>query len=418
MKVGAKMKYNFAQFYKRSVSERKKLLESYELYDATLDQPMTDEALDLLIENYITSYEIPLGIAPDFLINGTYYNVPMATEEPSVIAGAAHAAKIIERHGGFEVTIHNRLMIGQIIFKHVKEPKVLIDFVELHKTEIFEVAKHAHPHIHSLGGGLKSFNIEEKEHQFVTFYAHIDTLDAMGANTVNTILEAISNFLENQLGVSTLMSILSNLATESLVTAKVILNPINLKHSDTIAQDIALANLYATIDPYRATTHNKGIMNGVTAVVLASGNDTRAIEAACHSYAVKDGQYKPLTNWYVNQNGMLVGEITLPLALGTLGGSMNTNPKVKLVHKLLGITTAKELMMVVASVGLAQNFAALYALTTDGIQKGHMRLHARHIAKEAGATMAEMDEVINHLITSKNITIDEAKHYLKTKKAR
>lgn len=411
------MKNPFGQFYKKTIKERKAILKSLNLYNHELDQRLSDEHFDQLIENYLTSYEVPLGIAPDFLINGTYYHVPMATEESSVVAGAAHAAKIIERHGGFEAIVSNRLMIGQIIFKNVKNPNELKDFIMSHQETLFQLALSAHPHIHELGGGLKELRVEIKSHQFVTLYVKVDTLDAMGANTVNTILEAIATYISTHLKVEVLMSILSNLATESLVTAKVRINPINLKNSDTIAEDIALANLYASIDPYRATTHNKGIMNGVTAVVLASGNDTRAIEAGAHAFAARTGTYQPLTKWYVDQDHMLVGEITIPLGIGTVGGSISTNPKVKLVHQILGIKKATDLMKVIACVGLAQNFAALYALTTDGIQKGHMRLHVRHIAMQAGASPSEMDEVINFLVTSKVVTIEQAKIFLNQKKS-
>ncbi len=411
------MKNPFGQFYKKSIEERKNILKSLNLYNPTHDQRLSDEHFDQLIENYLTSYEVPLGIAPDFLINGTYYHVPMATEESSVIAGAAHAAKIIERHGGFEATIENRLMIGQIIFKHVQNPNDLKDFIIDHKDTLFQLAKSAHPHIHELGGGLKEITVDIKSHEFVTLYAKVDTLDAMGANTVNTILEALATYISTHQKVEVLMSILSNLATESLVRAKVRINPVNLKNSNTIGEDIALANLYASIDPYRATTHNKGIMNGVTAVVLASGNDTRAIEAGAHAFAAKSGTYQPLTKWYLDSDHMLVGEITIPLGIGTVGGSISTNPKVKLVHQILGIKKATDLMKVIACVGLAQNFAALYALTTDGIQKGHMRLHARHIAMQAGATSFEMDEVINYLVTTKVVTIEQAKSFIDQKRS-
>ncbi len=411
------MKNPFGQFYKKAIKERKAILKSLDLYNESNDQRLSDEVFDQLIENYLTTYEVPLGIAPDFLIDGSYYHVPMATEESSVIAGASHAAKIIERHGGFKVTVLNRQMIGQIIFKHVKNPGQLKSFIEGNLERLFELAKKAHPHIHELGGGLKSIDVDIKTHDFVTLYAKVDTLDAMGANTVNTILESLATYISSNQNVSVLMSILSNLATESLVSAKVTINPINLKNSETIAYDIADANLYASIDPYRAATHNKGIMNGVTAVVLASGNDTRAIEASAHAYASISGKYQPLTKWYVDENKMLSGEITIPLAIGTVGGSISSNPKVKLVHQILGVKKAIDLMKVIACVGLAQNFAALYALTTDGIQKGHMRLHARHIALQAGATQSEMDDVINYLVTSKVVTLDQAKQYLEQKRS-
>lgn len=403
------------QFYKKSVADRKDALKAANLYDEILDIHAGEVVFNHLIENYVTTYEVALGIAPDFLIEGKYYHLPMATEEPSVIAGASHAAKIIERNGGFKIESINREMIGQVIFKNVSNQNALKDYLESHKKELFDVAKKSHPQIHELGGGLKSFKVEIKPHQFVCLYATIDTLDAMGANTVNTILEGMSTYIKKNFQVETLMSILSNLATSALVTASVLIDPKTLKNSQTIAADIASASLYASIDPYRAATHNKGIMNGITALMLATGNDTRAIEASAHAYASITGTYQPLAKWIV-QDDKLCGKITMPLAPGIVGGSMGILPKVKLSRKILNISTAKELMAIAACLGLAQNFAALYALTTDGINAGHMRLHARSVAIQAGAKQNEIDDVVNHLIDSNEITLDAAKKYLQSKK--
>ncbi len=403
------------QFYKKSVADRKDALKAANLYDETLDVHAGEVVFNHLIENYVTTYEVALGVAPDFLIEGKYYHLPMATEEPSVIAGASHAAKIIERNGGFKIESIKREMIGQIIFKHVSNQDALKEFLESHEKELFDIAKKSHPQIHELGGGLKSFKVELKPHQFVCLYATIDTLDAMGANTVNTILEGLSLYIKSNYQVETLMCILSNLATGALVTASVLIDPNTLKNSQTIAEDIASASLYASIDPYRAATHNKGIMNGITALMLATGNDTRAIEASAHAYASITGTYQPLAKWSV-QDDKLRGEITIPLAVGIVGGSMGILPKVKLSRKILNITSAKELMGIAACLGLAQNFAALYALTTDGINKGHMRLHARSVAIQAGAKPNQIDDVVNHLIDSTEITLDNAKKYIESKK--
>lgn len=402
-----------SQFYKKSVSERKTALKSLNLYDDSLDKLADETIFNNLIENYITTYEVPLGVAPDFLIDGKIYHIPMATEEPSVIAGASHAAKIIMRNGGFKIESLNRLMIGQIIFKNVTNPNALKNYLEDNKLVLFDVANKAHPNIYQLGGGLKDFSVQIKSHGFVTIYATIDCLDAMGANTINTILEALSNYITANFKSDVLMSILSNLATESLVSASVIINPNTLNHSLTIADDISSASLYASIDPFRAATHNKGIMNGISALMLATGNDTRAIEASAHAYASITGNYLPLTTWS-HINGKLVGKITLPLPLGIIGGSMGILPKVKLAIKILNVKSAKELMMVGACLGLAQNFAALYALTTDGINKGHMRLHARNVAIQAGATSDQIHLVVDHMIKENSITLDTAKIFIKT----
>lgn len=400
-------------FYKKSIAERIDALDSINRYDASLDQSASEVVFNHLIENFVTTYEVGLGVAPDFLIDGVLYHVPMATEEPSVIAGASHAAKIIYRNGGFKIDDIQRLMIGQIIFKNVDFPNELISYLHENTQNFKAIAYKAHPQIHDLGGGLISFKVEDKGQGFVCLYAHINTLDAMGANTINTILEAISNFVTLDYKAEILMSILSNLAVDAVVTASVKIDPNHLKNSKFIHKDIELASTYAHIDPYRATTHNKGVMNGISALMLATGNDTRSIEAGAHAYASITGKYIPLTKWYV-EDGFLVGRIKIPLALGTVGGSMGILPKVKLSHKILGVKNAIDLMKVAACVGLAQNFAALYALTTDGINKGHMRLHARNVALEAGATISNINEVVNHLIMSNVITVENAKTFLKS----
>lgn len=400
-------------FYKKTIDERKEALSEINLYDASLDYKADDIVFDHLIENFITTYEVGLGVAPDFLIDGQLYHVPMATEEPSVIAGAAHAAKIIYRNGGFIIDSIKRTMLGQIIFKNVENPDRLMSYLNDHKDTFKDIAYKAHKQIHDLGGGFIDFKVENKGKGFVCLYLKVNTLDAMGANTINTILEAISEFVTLDYKAEVLMSILSNLAVDAVVKASVKINPSHLKNSDVVHHDIAAASTYAHIDPYRATTHNKGVMNGISALMLATGNDTRSIEAGAHAYAAISGKYQPLTKWYVQDN-FLIGEIEIPLALGTVGGSMGILPKVKLSHKILGIQKATDLMKVAACLGLAQNFAALYALTTDGINKGHMRLHARNVAFEAGASQSNIQEVVHHLVSTKNITVDNAKDYLKS----
>lgn len=401
------MSNKFTKFYTKSIQERKTILKAINRYDENLDVYASNELFDHLIENFITTYELPMGLAPNFLIDDVEYIIPMVTEEPSVIAAASNAAKMIAKSGGFKTRVLSRTAIGQIIFKNVTNFEKFKQTVFQHRNDIFKVSKSAHPQIFQLGGGLKDFYLEDRSQGFVCLYALIDSLDAMGANTINTILEAISQYLEAILHPNVLMSILSNLATNSLVEVTCSINPSTLNLDMNAIQNLVDASTYATLDPYRAVTHNKGIMNGITAVTLATGNDTRAVEAAAHAYASLSGQYLPLATWSFDQN-QLIGKLVLPMGIGTVGGSIKVLPKAKLAHKILDITSAKTLMGIVAAVGLAQNFAALYALTTEGIQKGHMRLHARTLAIEAGATLTEIPLVTKALIESGDFTLEKA----------
>lgn len=406
---------SFSRFYKKTVEERKNILKELSLYDESLDYVEDDNFFNHIIENFVTTYEVPMGVMPNLLVDGIYYHVPMATEEPSVIAGASHAAKIIERNGGFKVESINREMIGQIIFRDIINPIEFKQQVESLSENIFKVAYDAHPQIHQIGGGLKRLSVEIKSKQFVTLYLIIDTKDAMGANTINTILEAVGNFLVLETQEKVLMRILSNLAIYSLVEVSCTINVTHLKNSNEIGTLIEEASIYASIDPFRCATHNKGIMNGITALMLATGNDTRAIEASAHAYAAITGSYQPLATWRYEE-GYIHGLIKIPLQVGTVGGSMNVLPKAKLARKILGVHDAKTLMKVAAALGLAQNFAALYALTTDGINKGHMKLHARSVALQAGANESNIDIVVNHLIEVGHVTLDEAIKFLNTLK--
>ena len=401
------MNHDFDKFYLKPIEERKRILKQHLKYDDTLDVFLPIEVGNHMIENYLTNYEIPMGVALNFLINDKEYLVPMATEEPSVIAAASHAAKIIKNNGGFSSFVISRLMTGQIIFHKVKKPLELLHLIEQHQKDLMHVANLSHPKIVELGGGLRSLQTQIIE-DFVVIYATIDTKDAMGANTINTILEAMSDYLKTVTEESILMSILSNLSTECLVEAYCEIDPKMLKHSDVIAEKISDASLIAHLDPYRATTHNKGIMNGISAVVLATGNDTRAIEASLHSYASLGGKYESLTHWTINKKGNIVGSIRIPMAVGTVGGTIDIHPKALLSKKILGFKSTEELMTIIASVGLAQNFAALYALTTDGINKGHMQLHAKSLALQAGASGDEVFHVIKGLKKAKDDTLEKA----------
>lgn len=409
------MKNIFGKFYQKTLEERKDILNSLGLFDNDLDYIASSDLFSHMIENVVTTYELPMGVVPDYLINHKTYVVPLVTEEPSVVAASSHAAKIIARNGGFKSFVLNREMIGQIIFKITEHQEQFMHSIQKDYDHILQIGKNAHPHIAALGGGITAFEMIKKSDTFICLYAYIDPVDAMGANTVNTILESIATYIETTYKQDIVMSILSNLATRSLVEATCVIDPKTLKHSENVATRIADASFYATMDPYRAATHNKGIMNGISALVLATGNDTRAIEASNHAFAAFSGSYQPLATWHVLPNGNLEGRIKLPMPVGIVGGSMKLLPKAKLAYKILNIGSAKELMQVAACVGLASNFAALYALTTEGIQKGHMRLHARTIALEAGTPLDKLNDVVHHLIETGEFSVDNAKRFLNLK---
>lgn len=405
----------FNAFYKKTSAERKEILVQKGRYDLQLDTPLPEETYSHMIENSITTYEIPMGIATGYLINDKEYLVPMATEEPSVIAAASNAAKIIAQNKGFKAKVISRIMSGEIAFDNPVDPIAMNTYIETHQEELFEIANKAHPSIIKRGGGIKKIHssILQSENLTPFFIVRIDvdTQEAMGANIINTILEALAIHLELTFNQSPLMAILTNLSDNCIVEAEVLIDPKSLKEPDTIANRIVAASHLSIVDPYRTATHNKGVMNGITALVLASGNDTRAIEASMYSYA----KGKPFTLWTM-ENDLIKGTITIPMPIGFVGGSIGLNPKAQLAHKIMDISSAEELMIIIASVGLAQNFAALYALTTDGIQKGHMRLHAKSIAINAGATKDNVDEVTTLLLKEQHINLETAKKIMKEKK--
>ncbi|CCV64780.1 3-hydroxy-3-methylglutaryl-coenzyme A reductase [Alteracholeplasma palmae J233] len=405
------MKNNFDKFYFKTKEERIDILKSLNLYDTSLDVSLNEHTASHMIENYLTNFEIPMGLAPNFLINGKEYVIPMVTEEASVVAAASKAAKIIKENGGFNSFVISRLMTGEIIFHQVKNAKQLMSLIKSVENTLFKVAQKAHPKIKEIGGGLVSLHTKQIE-DFVILYVIVNTKDAMGANTINTILEALSSYLETITKEKILMSILSNHSTECLVESYCEINPKTLKFPEEIGMKLTDASRIAHLDIYRAATHNKGVLNGIDAVVLSTGNDTRAISAAIHSYAASNGSYQSLTKWSVNANGFIVGSIRIPMPIGTVGGAINVYPLAALSKKILNYKTSEELMMIIASVGLAQNFAAIYALTTDGIQKGHMSLHARSIAIQTDATSTELPELIKELKISKDFSLDNAKNIL------
>ncbi|HEO3929466.1 TPA: hydroxymethylglutaryl-CoA reductase, degradative [Streptococcus agalactiae] len=411
-------KISWTGFSKKSPEERIHYLEEQDfLADSSLEIVTNQDLLSLslanqMAENVIGRIALPFSLIPDVLVNGKVYQVPYVTEEPSVVAAASFAAKIIKRSGGFLTTVHNRKMIGQVAIYDVQDSQHTKESILNQKQQLLEIANAAHPSIVKRGGGACDLTIEIKE-DFLIVYLMVDTKEAMGANMVNTMMEALSSPLEDISKGKSLMSILSNYATESLVTAtcRVDLRFLSRQKEEAIklAQKMTMASQLAQVDPYRASTHNKGIFNGIDAIVLATGNDWRAIEAGAHTYAVKDGQYRGLSKWsYKVDDNFLEGTLTLPMPVATKGGSIGINPSVQLAHDLLGRPNAKELASIVLSIGLAQNFAALKALVSTGIQAGHMKLQAKSLALLAGAKEEQISEVVKQLLDSKHMNLETA----------
>ena len=413
----------FYKFYQKSLEERKETLlnhpslsnEAKERLKNGLSLP--ESVAGQMVENQIEIYGLPYGIVPEIIVNGKSYIVPMVTEEPSVIAAASYASKLINLAGGTTTIQEKREMIGEIAI--VKSPltlKAVKAKLEEQKESLFTIANNAHPSIVKRGGGIRDIWVEEKstdKERFYIFYVSVDTKEAMGANMLNTILESLVSPIEAMTEGESIMAILSNLATNSVVTAKCVLAPRILDSKTTKGEDvvdrIVLASEFSKADPYRATTHNKGIMNGIDSVVIATGNDWRAIEAGAHAFASLSGKYQPLTNWTKDEAGNLVGTITLPLPVGTVGGSISIHPGAQFAHELLGHPSAVELAGIIASIGLAQNLAAVRALVTDGIQKGHMRLQAKSLGLAVGATQEELPHLMNLLAKAPHLNQETAK---------
>lgn len=374
------------------------------------NQNLPENIAGQMAENHLGTFALPFSVVPQLLVNGRFYHIPMVTEEPSVVAACSYGAKIIAKAGGFDSQVVNRLMIGQVALYDVKHPQEAITSILLQQDTLLKQANAAHPSIVKRGGGAKRLTVEEKG-EFLIVYLHVDVQEAMGANILNTMLEAIKYPLAELAQGSSLMAILSNYATESLVTTTCRL-PISSLHKDSthafeIAQRIEKASQLAQVDPYRAATHNKGIFNGIDALVLATGNDWRAIEAGAHAYASQNGQYQGLSKWSINDTD-LIGHLTLPLPIATVGGSIGLNPKVEAAFDILGHPTAKQLAMILAAVGLCQNFAALRALVTTGIQAGHMKLHAKSLALLAGASDHEVEQVTALLHQQPHLNLETA----------
>ena len=367
---------------------------------------------DQLTENVLSTFDLPFSLAPYFLINGRDYVLPMVTEEPSVVAAASFAAKLIQRSGGFTTQVHQRQMIGEIALTDVRDVEMASKRILEDKETLLQLANEAYPSIVKRGGGARDLWVENKGN-FLIVYLAVDPKEAMGANMLNTMLEALTDRIQELSGGQTLMAILSNLATRSLVSAKCAIDfkalSRNPEEAIEIAHRMELASQLAQVDPYRAATHNKGIFNGIDALVLATGNDWRAIEAGAHAYAAQSGSYKGLSHWTSQpKEKKLYGEITLPMPVATKGGSIGLNPTVQVSHRLLGEPSAIELSGIIASLGLAQNFAALKALVTTGIQAGHMKLQARSLALLAGAKEEEVPRLVTQLLENKPFNLEKA----------
>jgi hydroxymethylglutaryl-CoA reductase len=413
-------------FYKLSLEDRAAVVAELAGLTANEKAILMGEGLspaqaDQMIENVVGIHALPLGIAVNFLINGQDYLIPMAIEEPSVVAGASFAARLVCDGGGFTASSDQPVMIGQIQVVDVADPQAARSHLLAHKSRLLQLADQTDPLIVSLGGGARDLIVHIVEDKavgpMVILHLLFDCRDAMGANAVNTACEALAPEVENITGGRVVLRILSNLADRRLARAKCSI-PADVLAFDSftgqmVSKRIVEAYALAANDPYRAATHNKGIMNGIDAVAIATGQDWRAVEAGAHAYAARSGRYTSLSNWNVDADGNLAGTLELPLAVGIVGGASRVHPTAKVALKILGVTMAQELAEVMAAVGLAQNLAALRALATEGIQRGHMALHARQVAIAAGATGDLVEIIAGRLVAERRIRLDRAQELVR-----
>ena len=374
---------------------------------------LSPDQANRMIENVIGTTELPFAVATNFIINGTERLVPMATEEPSVVAAASNAARMTRSSGGFRAEGGDPVMIGQIQICNVPDPHAKSVEILEHKEEIIKLANEQDPMLVNAGGGARDLEcrvLDSFRGKMLVVHLLVDTRDAMGANAVNTMAEAAAPYLEEISGGKVYLRIISNLATERLTRAWATF-PAGEIGGEEVVDAIIEAYAFADADPYRCATHNKGIMNGISAVALATMNDTRALEAGAHAYASMGGRYSPLTRWEKSSAGDLVGSIELPLAVGLFAATA-VHPVAKAAVSILGVKTAQELSQIMASVGLAQNLAAIRALATEGIQRGHMSLHARNIAILAGAKGEEIDALAAKLASEGRVRLDRAREML------
>jgi hydroxymethylglutaryl-CoA reductase len=415
---------NISGFYKLSATERAaKVAElrglTPEEADILAGGGLDRGSADGMIENVVGLWPLPLGIAVNFRVNGKDYLVPMAIEEPSVVAAASNSAKVARLKGGFSCSSTDPVMIGQIQVMDAPETGKAVASLSDGKQRLLDLANEQDPTLVKLGGGARDIEIREldtRSGKMLVLHLLVDCRDAMGANTVNTMCEALAPMVEELTGGRVLLRILSNLATHRLVKAVAVF-PAEAMATDTLTGEevvdrIIQAQVFAEADPFRCATHNKGVMNGVDAVVRATGNDTRAVEAGYHAYCALQGEYRPMTTYEKNSDGDLVGTLEMPMAVGLVGGSTKVHPVAQVCLKVLGVDSAKELGEVVCAAGLAQNHAALRALATVGIQKGHMGLHARNVAVTAGAPPELVDKVVERLVAGGKVRIDIAKEII------
>ncbi|MFB4168455.1 hydroxymethylglutaryl-CoA reductase, degradative [Virgibacillus sp. JSM 102003] len=404
-------------FYKLSPEQRlDKVTQHIELSDDEKkiikgEQGFTTEQADRMIENVIGYLPIPLGVAANFKVDGEDVFVPMATEEPSVVAAASHAAKLAYNTGGFTTSYSGSIMRGQVQITNLKDPYGALARIYENKDSILRLCNEQDQTLVAFGGGAKDLDvhiIQGEDEKMVVVHLLVDTKDAMGANAVNTMAEAVSPFVENITGGQVVLRILSNLADQRIVRARAVFEDPFGGDQEALSKFMK-AHQLAVADPYRAATHNKGIMNGISAVVLATGNDTRAVEAGAHAYASITGRYRSLTQWELGDDSSIIGTIELPLAAGLIGGATQSHPVAKLATKILQVKTAEQLAGIIAATGLAQNFAGLKALASEGIQKGHMKLHARNMASMAGARDDQIDQVVRLATEQESFSFDDIK---------
>ena len=407
-------------FYKLSPRERVRLVKDFAgLTDEEVNLLQSTGSLDLdlanrMIENVVGAFPVPLGIAVNFLVNKRDYLIPMAIEEPSVVAASSYAAKMVREGGGFFANSTAQIMIGQIQAVHIKDPHRAKMAIYAAKDEILNKANEQDPMLVSVGGGAKDLEVKVINAQtgpMVITELHVDCRDVMGANAVNTMAEAVAPLIERITRGRVYLRIISNLATKRLVRAWCTV-PKKAVGGEEVVDGIIEAYAFAAADPYRCATHNKGILNGVIGVVVATCNDHRAVEAGAHAYAAHLGGYRPLSTWEKNEEGDLVGAIQLPMAVGIVGGATRVHPIAKIALKILGVKTASEFGEVLAAVGLAQNLGALRALASEGIQRGHMSLHARNMAIAAGATGELVDLIVERMVSERKIRLDRAKELI------
>ena len=423
-------KSRIPKFYRYSVADRLKLLFEHNLLNdddyyqlLNYNNMLTVEEADKMIENVIGIFGLPIGLGLNLMVNKKEYVVPMVVEEPSIVAAVSSSSKLVHEAGGFQSSSTDPILIGQIQIVDVENPARAKNVILQNKEEIINLANSLHPRMQARGGGVRDVEVRiltraAQEKDMVIVHLLVDTRNAMGANLVNSMCEGVASLLEKISGGQVFLRILSNLTDRSIVRSTCIIPVELLKgkgfEGEQVRDGIILANEFASIDPYRAATHNKGIMNGIDPVAIATGNDWRAIEAAAHAYAARGGAYTALTHYYKNDKGELVASIEIPIKVGTVGGPLESNPSNKILHRLMGIESATELAEVMGAVGLAQNIAALRALVTEGIQRGHMTLHARSVANAAGATADIFETVVEKLIDDGEIKVWKAQQIVES----